>query len=182
MQLAGVVRYIGWEDTVPDEIDLSGHATGWGLNLSTNIKVGKTGTVRASVVYGEGMENYMNDAPVDIGPSANAGDPGRPVVGKPLPVLGISAFYDFYWSDCWSTAIGYSRVDIDNSNLQTPAAFNTGQYALANLLFYPVTNLMAGFEFLWGRRTNFSDGFGVNDFRLQFSARYSFSVELGSKN
>ena len=40
---------------------------------------------------------------------------------------------------------------------------------------------MAGFEFLWGRRDNFSDGFGVNDFRIQFSARYSFSFELGGR-
>jgi len=182
VQLAGIVRYISWEDTVPDQFDLSGHATGWGLNLSTNIKVGDRGTVRAAVVYGEGIENYMTDAPTDIGAAVNtSGNPRRPVVGETLPVLGITAFYDFYWSDCFSTAIGYSRVDIDNSNLQLPAAFNTGQYALANMLFYPVTNVMAGLEFQWGRRTNFTDGFGVNDFRIQFSARYSFGFELGGK-
>jgi hypothetical protein len=72
-------------------------------------------------------------------------------------------------------------VDIDNSNLQAPAAFKTGQYALTNLLYYPVKNVMAGFEFLWGRRNNFSDGFAVNDYRLQFSAKYNFSFEVGGK-
>ncbi len=181
VQLAGILRYIGWVDTVPDEFDLTGHATGWGLNLSTNVKIGKTGTIRASAVYGEGIENYMNDAPVDIGAALHVGNPRRPIVGEALPVFGLVAFYDFYWNEHFSTAFGYSRVDIDNSNLQLPAAFKTGQYALANLLYYPVRNVMTGFEFLWGRRQNFSDGFGVNDFRLQFSARYNFSFELGGQ-
>jgi len=180
VQLAGVLRYIGWVDTNPDEFDLTGHATGWGLNLSTNIKAGPKGTIRASVVYGEGIENYVNDAPTDIGAALNpSGNPRRPLVGEPLPVLGITAFYDFYWSKCFSSAIGYSRVDIDNSDLQLPVAFNTGQYALTNLLYYPVENVMAGLEFQWGRRTNFSDGFSVDDYRIQFTARYSFGFDLG---
>ena len=181
VQVAGIVRYIGWTDTLQDQFDLSGHAVGWGINGSTNIKVGKTGTIRASVIYGEGVENYMNDAPVDVGAETHFGNPRRPIDGKALPVLGIVAFYDFSWCDKLTSAIGYSRVDIDNSDLQLPSAFKTGQYALANVLYYPVKNLMTGFEFLWGRRNNNSDGFGVNDFRLQFSSRYAFDFELGGK-
>ena len=38
VQLAGIVRYIGWTDTVQDAFDLSDHAIGWGLNLSSVIK------------------------------------------------------------------------------------------------------------------------------------------------
>ena len=37
-----------------------------------NYKIHKD-TLRASLVYGEGIENYMNDAPVDIGPESNPG-------------------------------------------------------------------------------------------------------------
>ena len=180
-QLAGIVRYIGWVDQLPDDIDVTGHATGWGLNLSTLLKVGKTGSIRASVAYGEGIENYFNDAPADIGAATHSGNPRRPFVGEPLPVFGLVAFYDFYWSKYFSSAIGYSRVDIDNSDLQLPSAFKTGQYALVNLLGYPFNDVMAGVEFLWGRRTNHSDGFSVNDFRLQFSARYSFGLEFGGR-
>ena len=181
VQLAGVLRYIGWADTLPDEFELSDHTLGWGLNLSGIFKVGQTGTARLQIAYGEGMENYLDDAPVDVGARTNPGHARRPVTGEALPVFALVAFYDFYWNEHFSSALGYSRVDIDNSNLQTPAAFRTGQYALANLLYYPVTNAMAGLEFLWGRRKNFSDGFGVNDFRIQFSARYSFSFELGGQ-
>ena len=36
-----------------------------------------------------------------------------------------------------------------------------------------------GGEFQWARRNNFSDGFAVNDFRLEFSFKYNFSYKLG---
>jgi hypothetical protein len=116
---------------------------------------------------------------VDIGVQTNFANPRRPLLGKTLPVLGIVAFYDFNWSEKFSSAFGYSRVDIDNSNGQEASAFHIGQYALANLLYYPVKNVMAGLEFQWGRRENNSDGFHVDDYRIQFSARYNFSFQLG---
>jgi hypothetical protein len=182
VQLAGIVRYIGWTDTLADDVDLSDHVIGWGLNLSTNVKVGKTGTIRASVAYGEGIENYMNDAPVDVGIRVNLANPAQPIEGVALPVFGLVAFYDFNWNEHFSSAIGYSRLDIDNSNGQLPNAFKNGQYALANLLYYPVKNVMTGLEFQWGRRENFLDGFAFDDYRIQFSARYNFSFELGGKD
>ncbi len=102
-------------------------------------------------------------------------------MGEPLPLLGIVAFYDFNWNEQFSTALGYSLIDIDNTLGQEPSAFKTGQYALVNLLYYPVKNAMTGFEFQWGRRENFSDGFSVDDYRIQFSARYNFNFHLGGK-
>ncbi len=178
VQLAGIVRYIGWTDARGDPFGLSGHALGWGFNLSSVLKLSETGRLRLEASYGEGIETYMRDAPVDVAAASNAGQPGPPVVGKALPVFGMVAFYDLRWSDRLSSAIGYSRIDITNSDGQRPSAFRGGQYALANLLFYPVKNVMTGLELQWGRRQNFSDGFGVNDFRVQFSARYNFSFEV----
>ena len=40
---------------------------------------------------------------------------------------------------------------------------------------------MAGAEFQWGQRDNFSDGFAVDDYRIQFSFKYNFSFMLGGK-
>jgi hypothetical protein len=181
VQLAGIFRYMGWTDTLQDQFDLSGHAIGWGFNASSVIKVGKSGNIRLEATYGEGIENYMNDAPVDVGIQNNSGNVINPITGKALPIFGMVAYYDFNWSDTFSTAIGYSRLDIDNSNGQLPNAFKSGQYASTNVLWYPVKNVMTGMEFQWGRRQNFSDGFAVNDFRIQFSAQYKFSFDLGGK-
>jgi hypothetical protein len=40
---------------------------------------------------------------------------------------------------------------------------------------------MFGGELQWARRENFSDGFSSNDFRIQFSFKYSFSVKVGGQ-
>jgi hypothetical protein len=82
------------------------------------------------------------------------------------------------WSDKFTSAIGYSLVDIDNTEAQTPRAFKRGQYALVNLLYYPVKGVMMGGELQWGRRANHSVGFIYNDYRIQFSFKYDFAFTL----
>ncbi len=179
LQLAGIFRYIAWDDLkAGPALDLSGDTFGWGVNVSSNVGVGKKDTVKMSVVYGDGVENYMNDAPVDIAPVTRL-NPRTPIDGSPLPVLGVVAFYDRYWSDRWSSSVGYSLVNIQNVPLQNASDFHRGQYGLANLLFYPVKNAMMGGEFQWGRRSNFLDGFVFNDYRVQFSFKYNFNYTLG---
>lgn len=178
VEIAGIVRYMEWEDTLQDQFDLSGEATGWGINLSSNINLGKT-VLRLQAVYGEGIENYMNDAPADLGVRNNFGNPTRPIEGELLPVLGLVAFLDINWSEKMTSTIGYSMLDIDNSDGQTPDAFKRGDYALANVLFYPVKGVMFGPEIQWGRRENFSDGFTSDDVRIQFSVKYNFSHTFG---
>ena len=175
---AGIVRHIGWRDTdATDGLDLDGSTTGWGLNLSTNLKF--TGnTARISVLYGEGVENYMNDAPEDVAVKDQPGNTVTPFTGEALPVLGVVAFLDHNWNEKFSTSIGYSMIDIDNVDSQLPDAFNKGHYALGNLLYYPVPNVMVGGEVQYGKRENFSDGFTTDDVKFQFSARYNFAKAL----
>ena len=174
---AGLVRRISWDDLLDDPFELSGNATGWGINLSSNLNI-KRDVIRLQAVYGEGIQNYMNDSPVDIGVETNFPDPVTPLIGKPVPILGTVAFLDHVWNDKWSTAIGYSRQDIDNTNAQAPNALRKGEYALANLLYTPVPNALVGGEVQWGRRKNL-DGFSSEGFKVQFSFRYNFSYKVG---
>ncbi len=175
VELAGIFRSIRWVDTNDDQFDLGGSAFGWGLNLSSNINFTKNDIGRFQLVYGEGIQNYMNDAPVDVGIKNNFGDPRRPVKGVPLPVLGIVAFLDHNWNKRFSSSVGYSLENISNSDAQAPSAFKRGHYALGNLLFYPADKVMVGGEFQWGRRENFSDNFKADDYRIQISLKYNFS-------
>jgi hypothetical protein len=178
-QLSGIGRYIAWDDPARSVTsDLSGHIWGWGFNASSNIGLGKKDVVKLSATYGHGIENYMNDAPVDVAPSL-VPNLRTPITGDALPVFGLVAFYDKYWSDRWSTTAGYSMLNIENTGTQVPSSFHRGHYALANLLFYPAKNVMTGGEFQWGRRENFADGFTFDDYRIQFSARYNFDYKLG---
>ncbi len=178
-QAAGMIRRIKWVDTTPDQFDLGGSEIGAGLNLTSNLKFTKNDTGRFAFVFGQGIQNYMNDAPVDVGIELTpGGDPRRPIKGVALPMWSMVAFLDHNWNKRFSTAVGYSFMDIDNSNGQAPDAYHRGHYGLANLLYYPVENVMVGGELQWGRRENFLDGFKADDFRIQFSFRYNFNKTL----
>jgi len=137
--------------------------------------------LRLQGVYGEGIQNYMNDAPADVGIRNNFDNPSRPIEGEVLPMFGLVAFFDINWSEKMSSTIGYSSLDIDNSSGQADDAFKKGEYALANVLFYPVPGVMFGPEVQWGRRENFRDGYSSDDLRFQFSVKYNFSHHLGGK-
>jgi len=177
-QVAGILRDIQWVDQLDDGIELGGSDTGWGVNLSGNLKLGPH-VLRGSVVYGEGIQNYMNDATVDIGVKTNFTDPVRPLVGEAIPMLGIVAFLDLNWSDTWTSTVGYSMLDNDLPNGQSPSTFEKGQYALTNLMYHPVPSAFYAVELQWGDRTNFTDGFTSDDTRLQFTAKYNFSQSIG---
>jgi outer membrane DcaP-like protein len=178
VQVGGALRYIAWDDLLQDQFDLNGHVWGWGISVSSNVKPTSNDVLRLQVIYGKGVENYFNDAPIDVGAERNPGDPRTPVTGEALQDVGVSAYLDHAWNSRWSSAIGYASVNIENSDLQVPAAFHEGEYASANLLWTPVTNVMMGGELQWIHRENFSDGFDVSDRRLQFSFKYSFSAKV----
>jgi hypothetical protein len=175
VELAGILRKIEWVDQGNSPYDLSGDAVGWGLNLSTNLNLGKSSVFRGQVLYGEGIQNYMNDAPADIGIKNNLSNPNKPILGVALPVTGIVAFLDHNWSSKFSTSIGYSYVGIENSDGSSASAFKKGDYAVVNLMYYPAERVMMGAELQYGKRTNFKDDFTSDIVKLQFSFKYNFS-------
>jgi len=181
VRVGGALRKINWDDMLDDQYDLSGGTTGWGLNFSSSLNVAKSDMLRLQYVYGRGIENYMQDSPVDIGIGRNPGNTTVPIKGVPLPITGVVAFLDHTWNSRWTSSVGYSGQFIDNAEGQAPDAFRNGHYAIGNLLYSPVPNMMVGGEFQWGRRENFSDGFHSDGVKLQFSFKYSFSHTLGGQ-
>jgi hypothetical protein len=183
VRVAGIVRSIKWDDTLDDQFELGGSATGWGLNLSSNLKAGAKDVIRLQYVFGEGIQNYMNDSPVDIGVEDNFQNSVTPFVGKAIPIQGLVAFVDHTFNPKYSTTVGYSWQKNDNTNSQAANAFRVGHYFLGNLLYYPVPNVMLGGELQWGRRENFgdafTDGFTSDGLKLQFSFKYNFSYKVG---
>ncbi len=179
VEVAGMFRYIKWDDVLDDAFELGGDAIGWGINLSSNFKPSSRDTLRLQFVFGEGIQNYMNDSPVDVGLVRNPGSTITPVVGEPIGITGVVAFLDHSWSSRFTTTIGYSGQFNDNLEGQTANSFKDGHYALGNLLYSPIPNVMAGVEMQWGRRDNFLDGFSSDIFKVQFSFKYNFSAKIG---
>ena len=175
LQVAGIFRKISWVNTTPNpQFDLGGDALGWGVNVTSSVNLTKNDVGRFAVVYGAGIQNYMNDAPIDVGVKNNLSNPLKPIEGVALPVLGVVSFLDHNWNSHFSSSIGYSLVNIENSDAQTPSDYHQGHYALMNLLYHPVPPVTVGGEFIYGRRVNFRDGFNTNDYRMQFSFKYDW--------
>ncbi len=176
VEVAGMLRSIAWEDQGNDPVvDLSDNVLGWGVNISSNINFTKSLVGRFQYVVGEGIENYMNDATNDIGIENNFSDPKQPVLGVALPMTGIVAFLDQKWSDKWTSSIGYSSFDINNTETAAPSTFKKGQYIVGNLLYNPTPNAMMGVELQYTTRENESDGWDTDMMKIQFSFKYNFS-------
>lgn len=174
VQLAGILRPLKWEDTrvVKSGGDLSGSTTGWGAHLSTVINLTKSTVFRGSAVHGEGIQNYMQDAPNDVGVVVS----GNRYEGEALPVTGLMAWIDHNWTPNFWTSLGYSSVDIDNTETaKGSTSYKTGQYAMLTIGTNPFTNAMAAIEFQWGQREG-EDGFTSEAKKIQLSFKYNFST------
>ena len=178
VELAGVVRKIEWIDQDVDSLDLSGKALGWGLNLSTNLKLGKKTVFKGLVITGEGIQNFMNDAPTDIGIRVDPNDPNSPVKGVALPVTSFSAYFDHTWNEKFTSTIGYSAVYAGTTNATDPSDFKVGQYGSANLLYQPAGRITTGIEVQWIKRINNSDGWEATNTRINLTLRYNFDEFL----
>lgn len=169
VQLAGILRRLGYETIGTDNNRPKGHETGWGLDLTSNFKFGDDKLILGAV-YGHGIANYMNDGGVDLAADGDLSD----LDAKAVPLLGAIAYYDHFWNREWSTSLGYSVTRVDNQDRQSADAFEKGEYASINLLYSPTQRVMMGAEYLWGQRTD-NDGSDGYDSRLQFSVKYGFS-------
>lgn len=178
-QIAAIAKYLEWKDMSDTSVyDLSGSDVGWGVNVSTVINAGKHVKFKFQGEYGEGCENYTADPSPDVALQTNPGNTLTPVKGKALPVWGFFSFVEVEWTQNLRSSIGYSLLNIRNSDLQSPDAFRKGQYALINLRCYPVEHVMIGIEYQYGKRDNFSDGFFSNANKIQCSFKFNFSHKV----
>jgi hypothetical protein len=172
-QAAGIMRRLEYEtksDGTPATANNnpSGNDWGWGINLTTAANAVGRDDLKLGLVYGEGIASYFND-----GGSSLAPDSGE---AKAIQSLGISAFYDHYWNENWSSAFGWSMHEQDNTNQQQGDAFKRGQLAQANLL-WSQEEFLTGFEAIWSEREN-NDGKSNTDFRVQYTFKFNFAHTL----
>ncbi len=176
VRLAGILRRIGYDTRGTEGNEPDGQETGWGVNATSAILF-KPVALRLGVVYGRGIATYMNDGGMDLAPSVDVieDDDGFILIpeAEAVKLLGVSAYADINWTERWSSAVGYSFTKVDNTNFQDATAFHKGEYASANLL-YSRDSLLAGLEFLWGKRTD-NDGDSGTDTRMQATFKWSFS-------
>lgn len=174
VQIAGMLRSMKWKDIhTTGGYDISGSEMGWGAHVSTILNIGKKTTFRGSFVYGEGIQNYMQDAPVDLG-IVTTGNAAKPVDGKALPITGIMAYVDHNWNESLWTTVGYSSASIENTDYASATAYKMGQYATVTLGINVAKDITTAVELQWGEREGFN-GFTADELKVQFGFKYRFS-------
>jgi hypothetical protein len=166
VQIAGILRSVGYENLGSADGEPSGSETGYGINASGSYKVSDKGTIKAQLAWGKAIASYFNDGGIDL-----AGDGNQQA--ETLAILGWLLFYDHTWNDKWSSSIGWAMTDQDNSDGQTGDAFKGNQYGIVNLLHYPTEAIMVGGELQYGEYEQ-KDGQTRDDTRVQVSFKYKF--------
>mmetsp|Transcript_6327 Transcript_6327/g.12664 ORF Transcript_6327/g.12664 Transcript_6327/m.12664 type:complete len:116 (-) Transcript_6327:459-806(-) len=115
----------------------------------------------------------MNDGGVDLAPKTANLECNS---AEALPLIGIVAYYDHYWSDKWSSSVGWSTTKLDTTKGQDGSEFEQGQIVQLNLLHYPTNGVMIGGELIWGEREDVSGDDGY-DLRAQLSLKVNFPRE-----
>jgi hypothetical protein len=165
-KVAGVVREVGYQNPGAASNDPSGHKIGYGINLSGSFKARGKDNLTWQLVNGNAIASYMNDGGTDLAPDAN-------LQAQTVNSIGWLAYYNHFWAEKWSSTLGYSQHRQDNAGGQLDTAFKQGTYSSANLLFYPVKNMTAGAEFVFGQLEN-KGGQQAIDRRIQFSTKVAF--------
>lgn len=166
VKAAAILRQVGYQNTLTTDGNPSGHETGYGLNLAGAFKILGKDQFNWQVAAGRAIASYMNDGGVDLAP-------GQGLRAETVPSLGWLAYFNHYWTDKWSTALGFSQHQQNNTDGQTGTAFRRGSYGNVNLLYAPATNVLTGLEFVWGELQT-KDGASATDYRLQFSTKVTF--------
>src|SRR5262249_15174656 len=90
LEAAGIIGETRLDDVLNDQFNLNQNVNRWGINLSSNLKFSGKNVLKAGYVFGDGMENYMNDAPADVAAEQRFGDPARPIKAVALPFRGLT--------------------------------------------------------------------------------------------
>jgi hypothetical protein len=171
LQLSGVLRYLQFD---PDDGSREGEL-GYGLSLTGSVKTWRlddkhVDSILFQVAGGNGIARYINDTG-GLGLDAAIEAPGDSLDGQ--EVFAALLAYQHWWHRKWGSTASYSIVTVNNASGTAPTDYNSGQYVLVNLRYYPTERVMLGGEVLYGKRED-SDGSTGDDVRLQFSAQYRF--------
>ena len=120
--------------------------------------------------YGKGISKYIND----IGPDNYDGvyNPATANL-EILGVWGLSASYDHWWSDKFSSTGGWGYLNLENKGLIESQSFKSSNYGILNLIYYPNSFIKGGVEYLYGTRKNVN-GDSANNSRIQLSLQFRF--------
>ncbi len=163
LRLSGLLHPINYRTAANDAVNVIGGA----FNFSGNIRTTGNDAFKFQASYGTGYARYSEDIS-GLGYDAFP-DPQDGSKLKTSTQLYLWAFYDHWWSQKWSSTIGWGHIKVDSKDYLPENAISYTNYGAVNLLWYPNKYFKTGVEVLYGNRKNM-DGEKGEDLRIQLSA------------
>jgi hypothetical protein len=134
----------------------------WGVNVSTNLKIGDRDHLFLQGTYGPGVGRYRGGTTAAPDASGNL---------EAIDVLAGMVGYEHHWSDKWRSTVTYSLGEGDLPAGVPGATVEQLEYLAANLIWQFSDRAWAGVEYLFGSRED-QDGSRGEANRVQFSVRF----------
>lgn len=152
IRVAGVMRNINYRNLIANKTET---ATGYGVQLSSNIQINPIIEFYGQVTYGKGISQYINDL------SGNGlsliKDTGKEGKMKPQEALGWFAQVQFNLTKSLFTTAGYSQAKVfPKVGTAGDSQYRYGQYIVGNIFYNVGSDFQFGLEYLWGNRVDIS--------------------------
>ena len=171
VRASGLIRTMDYYDNT----NMSNETTvGWGAMLSSKIAIHRSIDAFGQVVYGEGVENYIQDLTgegYDLVP--NQDHSGKL---QKLPAMGWVVGLKANITKRWQMNGAYSQVEIWDKNNYfafAPNTYKLSKYIVANLFYSITPELNVGAEYLYGTRKN-ADNTKAEANRAQMMVQFNF--------
>jgi hypothetical protein len=96
----------------------------------------------------------------------------QPILATALPELGLAAYLDLHeWNPTWTSALGWSTLQITSSDPRSPSAFHVGQYGSVIALNAPIPQATMDTGLRWTYERNLWSGLHTNADCIQNDGR-----------
>ncbi len=164
VRVAGLYHQLAYDDGANiDETE-----AGFGLTLTSKVKVGAKDDIRMSFFTGTGLGRYaaLN--------AANGGVLTETGQIEAIDSYGYSIAYRHVWNDKTRSSVMFSAFNADNDIALTGGSVTESSYSTrANILYSPTKAITLGAEYTFAKR-EVESGLEGDMNRLQFSAKYAF--------
>jgi hypothetical protein len=165
IQIAGIFRRIQYLNNTKMDV-----LYGWGILLSTNIKVNEKNILFAQYSYGHGIANYY------VGYVGRQLDAVYDPISERMSLKAITGGFVTYthmFNPSWRFSMTSGTSFIKGKDFESDDTFRSSRYFASNVFFNPIETIRLGFEITTGSRTNLDLQKG-NSTRLSFLASFDF--------
>ena len=164
-QIAGILRRIEYLNQTKMDV-----LYGWGVLLSTNLKLNENNILFGQYSFGQGIANYFVGF---VGQQLDA------IYNPELEKMTLKSIkggfltYTYIFSPAWRFSLTGGTSYIRGKEFESPETFRSSKYFAANVFYNPIETIRLGFEITSGSRTNLDMQKG-NSTRLSVLASFDF--------